>query len=263
MPSRFIERLHEGAVVYGTGILSTCALWPGAVKSCNLDFVFLDSEHIPLNRSELAQQCQIYRSMGIAPLVRIFNQDAHEACKALDGGAAGVIVPYLEEPEKIRQLIAAVKWRPLKGQYLNRYSRNPAEMPAALSPYLQQRNQETVFIANIESMPAVHHLNEILALPGLDGIFIGPHDLSCSMGLPEQYEHPDFEQVVKTIIHQARARNVAIGIHFSESPQQQIRWLAEGVTIVIHSSDISLFRQALAGDLAIIQSAAALLPERN
>ncbi|NLP12338.1 aldolase, partial [bacterium] len=160
-------------------------------------------------------------------------------------------------------LIAAIKWRPLKGQYLGRYSQNPAEMPAALVSYLQQRNQETVFIANIESMPAVHHLDEILTLPGLDGIFIGPHDLSCSMGLPEQYEHPEFEQVVKTLIHRARARNVAIGIHFSESPQQQIRWLAEGITIVIHSSDLSLFRQALAGDLAIIKSAVALLPKKK
>ncbi len=263
MPSHLIDRLHKGTVVYGTGVLSTCALWPGAIKSCNLDFVFLDSEHIPLNRSELAQQCQIYRSMGIPPLVRIFNQDPYEACKVLDGGAAGVIVPYLEEAEKIRQLIAAVKWRPLKGQYLSRYCRHPAEMPAALVSYLQQRNQETVFIANIESMPAVQHLDEILTLPGLDGIFIGPHDLSCSMGLPELYEHPEFEQVVKTIIHQARARNIAIGIHFSESPQQQIRWLEEGITIVIHSSDISLFRQALAGDMAIIKSAVASLANKK
>jgi len=256
MQNRLVDRLHQGEIVYGTLIVSPSPLWPAAVKLCGPDFVFLDTEHMPLGRVQLAHGCQIFRAMGIAPLVRIFNQDANEACKVLDGGATGVVVPYLEDPEQIKRLIAAIKLRPLKGERLARLIENPDQLGSQLAEYLQQRNRETIFIANIESMPAFNRLDDILTLPGLDGVFIGPHDLSCSMGLPEQYDHPDFEQAVATIIRKARANRIAVGIHFSESPQRQIHWLQQGITIVIHSSDLALFKQALSHDLELIKSAA-------
>ena len=86
-------------------------------------------------------------------------------------------------------------------------------------------------------------------------MFIGPHGLSVSLGLPEQYEHPVFEEAVRTIIHKTRAHGLAIGIHFSLEPERQIKWINEGANIVVHSFDIALFTQRLRHDLSVIKQA--------
>jgi 2-keto-3-deoxy-L-rhamnonate aldolase RhmA len=91
---------------------------------------------------------------------------------------------------------------------------------------------------------------------GLDGIIIGPHDLSINMGLPEKYDHPDFEKVVKKIINKARSKNIAAGIHFPSNPDRQIQWMREGANIVMHSSDMFLFSQKLNEDILKIKNAA-------
>ena len=99
-------------------------------------------------------------------------------------------------------------------------------------------------------------MEELLSVPGLDAVFIGPHDLSISLGLPEQYDHPVFEEAVKKIIRISREKGLAVGIHFSESPERQMRWMKEGITIIIHSSDLAMFSQRLQQDMNIIKLAA-------
>jgi 4-hydroxy-2-oxoheptanedioate aldolase len=98
----------------------------------------------------------------------------------------------------------------------------------------------------------------------LDAVFIGPHDLSISLGIPEQYDHPVFEEAVKKIIRISRNNGLAVGIHFSEVPERQIRWMKEGVNLIIHSSDLAMFSQRLQADMnAIRQSAGAKSEERD
>ena len=106
--------LHEGTYVYGTLIVSTSPHWVQAVQSLQLDFVFIDTEHIAIERQTLAWMCQAYTGIGVAPLVRIPSPDPYQACMVLDGGASGVIVPYVETPEQVEKLAGAVKMRPLK-----------------------------------------------------------------------------------------------------------------------------------------------------
>jgi 4-hydroxy-2-oxoheptanedioate aldolase len=103
-------------------------------------------------------------------------------------------------------------------------------------------------------MPAVNNLDSLLKIEGLDGVFIGPHDLSVNMGLPEMYDHPDFEKEVEHIIRKCRENNIAVGIHFSESPERQVKWTKAGANIVVHSSDIAIFSQKLASDIQFIKN---------
>jgi 2-keto-3-deoxy-L-rhamnonate aldolase RhmA len=255
MSESFSARFRKRELVYGSAVVSSSPLWPQVVQSCGLDFVFLDGEHMPLGRSELAHMCQAYKAMGIAPVVRLFKPDPYEACKALDGGATGIVAPYVEDVEQIRAVAASCKWKPLKGKRLERFIAGEEELQPELSGYLSTRNQDILFIANIESVPAMMNLDAILAIKELDGIFIGPHDLSCSLGLPEQYDHPLFEKAVDEIIRKAAHHHVAIGIHFSGSPQRQIRWIPAGLSIIVHSSDMALFSQRLTSDLEQIREA--------
>ena len=92
-------------------------------------------------------------------------------------------------------------------------------------------------------------LDEILAVPGLDAVLVGPHDLSINLGIPEQYTHPKFLEAISTIITKSRAAGVGAGIHFFTSQDQEIEWSKQGANLIMHSSDIVLMRNALAADL--------------
>lgn len=252
-------KLHAGEHVYGAMIISESPGWPAAVRSVGLDFVFIDTEHIALDRTKLSWMCQLYAALGMAPVVRIPSPDPYLACMARDGGAHGVIAPYVESADQVRKLVGAVKFRPLKGARLYDRLEGRAPLEPELEEYLAQRNVDGVVIANIESVPALHALDEILAVEGLDAVLIGPHDLSCNLGIPEQYFDPRFVAAVEEIITKARAHGVGAGIHmvYPKSLEQEIGWAKLGANLIVHGIDISAFRTALRADVEAIKAAVA------
>lgn len=255
--SALAAALHEGRPVFGTLIVSPSPRWPDTVRSCGLDFVFIDTEHIALDREPLSWMCQTYAAMGLPPLVRIPSPDPYTATMVLDGGAVGIIAPYVESAAQVQALRGAVKLRPLKGQKLaSLLDGGPCE--PELKSYMGTGAENRLLIVNIESVPAIAALGEILAVPGLDAVLIGPHDLTCSLGIPEQYDHPDFLAACQTIFTQARAAGIGAGIHFWGSVEQHARFLKLGATFLIHSADISLFQKHLRLELAAVKQAAGL-----
>ena len=175
----------------------------------------------------------------------------------LDGGAAGIIAPYVESVEQVQQLRGAVKKRPIKGQKLQAML-DGESVESELEQYISERAAKRLLIVNIESVPAMDALDEILQVPDLDSVLIGPHDLSCSLGVPEQYDHPTFLDACETIFRKARAASVGAGIHFWGDAAQQTRFLKLGANMLIHSADISLFQKHLQRELTAIKSAAGL-----
>jgi 4-hydroxy-2-oxoheptanedioate aldolase len=115
---------------------------------------------------------------------------------------------------------------------------------------LDKRNRDNLCIANIESVPAMENLDEILTVDGLDVVLIGPHDLSCSLGAPEQYDDPRFTESVREIIVKSRAVGVAAGIHMVYGTlQQELAWAQLGANFLLHSGDAFLVERALRRDL--------------
>jgi 2-keto-3-deoxy-L-rhamnonate aldolase RhmA len=249
-----LKKLQEGKRVYGTAFTSTGPSWPLSLQKAGLDFAFIDNEHIAMNRADLAKLCQVIRSYGVSPIVRIPGPDRYLASQAIDAGAVGVVAPYLESVDQIRDLVGAVKYKPLKGEILERALKGEEPLSDKVQAYVEKVNAGLMAIANIESVPAMKKLDELLSVPGLDGVFIGPHDLSVSLGYPEEYDHPVFEAAVKKIIQTARSKGLAVGIHFSFEPERQIKWVKEGANIVVHSFDIALFTQRLIHDMKIIKT---------
>ncbi len=243
------QNLRSGRRVYASAMVSSSSLWPKWLAKTGVEFVFVDSEHTPLGRETLSWICQTFSALDVVPVVRIPSPDPFEACKVLDGGAGGVIAPYVETPEQVRQLAGAVRLRPLKGQRLQDALRDPQTMEAELRTYLEERNQHALLIANIESVPAIRNLDEILSLGYLDSVLIGPHDLSCSLGIPEQYSHPKFIDAVKTIFQKARAHNCGAGLHWWRGVHDELAWAAAGANLIMHSTDITLVTQHLTQEL--------------
>ncbi len=241
------QALHDGRRVYGTAMISQSPHWPGILASAGIDFVFIDTEHTALGRQTVGEVCHLYKGYGIAPVVRIPSPDPYQATMVLDGGASGVIAPYIERAEQVRKLVGAVKYKPLKGEKLTDFINGEKELEPELRDYLDKHNEETVLIVNVESTPALEALDEILSVDGLDGILVGPHDLTCSLGIPEEYHHPLFIETIESIIDKARNNQVGVGIHVWDAVgfDQEIAWIERGANLVVHSNDLSLLSSTL------------------
>jgi 4-hydroxy-2-oxoheptanedioate aldolase len=254
------EKLRRGDPLLGTLIVSPSPRWPQVVVGCGLDFVFIDTEHIAIDRHPLSWMCHTYAALGLPPIVRIPSPDPYEATKILDGGAAGIVAPYIETADQVRALRGAVKLRPLKGAKLKGILQGGSCEPE-LEDYMRQHTAGNTLIVNIESVPAIAALDEILAVPGLDGVLIGPHDLSCSLGVPEQYQHPKFMEAVTTIFKKARRAGIGAGIHWWGTPEEQGNFHRLGANFIIHSGDISLFQKHLRLEIQGIKRAAGISVE--
>lgn len=240
------ESLQAGRRVYGTMVASSSPFWPPLIKRTGVDFVFIDTEHVALDREMASWMCRAYAALDVAPIVRISHACPVEACQALDGGAQGVVAPYVETAAQVRTLVGAVKMRPLKGEHLTKALIDRSSCEPALRDYLDERNRDHLCIVNIESVPAIENLDEILAVEGLDVVLIGPHDLSCSLGLPEQYDAPRFTQAVREIIGKSRAAGVAAGIHMVYGTlEQELTWAQLGANFILHSGDAFLVERVL------------------
>jgi len=248
-PTELKTALKAGRRVYGTLIVSPSPRWPDVVAGIGLDFVFIDTEHIALDRAQVSWMCQTYRARGLPPIVRIPSPDPYQACMVLDGGAAGIIVPYIETPDHPHAIRGAVKLRPIKGERLEAALRNPAALEPELQAYVDRNNRDSLFVINVESTPALARLDELLAVPGLDAVLIGPHDLSCSLGIPERYDDPRFEEALLGIIRRARAAGVAAGIHWWGATERFGPWIEAGLNLIICSTDLTAMRQKLEGDI--------------
>lgn len=239
----------NGDRVYGTLVASPSPKWAAEISKTGIDFVFIDTEHMPLDRSMMSWMCQAYSARNIAPIVRITSPNPYEASVAIDAGAAGVVSPYLETIEEVNALRGAVKFRPLKGKRLRDVLSGKEVLSEKELEYLKKYNDGRLLILNIESKFAVDHLDELLDMPDVDGVFIGPHDLSVNLGIPEEYDHPMFEEHVEKIIAACRKRGIGVGNHISTTKEKELQWAAKGMNIIVWSSDIQRFVHAMAGDI--------------
>ncbi len=247
-PIELKSALHGGEIVYGTLIVSPSPFWPKAVKNCGLDFVFIDTEHIALDRERVSWMCRTYAAMGLPPLVRIPDTDPNKATMAFDDGAVGVVAPYVETNEQAQTLRGSAKLRPLKGLRVKEtLSGKPLEND--LSAYIGKTTAENLLILNIESLPAINALDSILEVEGLDAVLIGPHDLSTSLSVPEDYKHPRFLNAVETILSKARKKGIGAGIHYWGTIDEQVRFIEMGANLVIHKADVIFMRMGLTAEL--------------
>ncbi|MCX6223627.1 MAG: aldolase/citrate lyase family protein [Bacteroidia bacterium] len=256
----FRDALHSGKTVYGTLITSTS---PGMFEvslSLGLDFIFLCSEHITYNPEALSWMCRAYKAAGINPVVRIPEPSPFLASQALDAGAGAILVPYVENIEDVYNLIGAVKYSPLKGKKLKKILYGEESPSEDLETYLKNHNKNHTLLLNIESPAGVDNMERFLEIPsldgpGVDGIVIGPHDLSVSYGMPEEYRSREFLNLTCEIIRKARACGVAAGGHNGSrgTLDLQMEWAKAGANIIMHSSDMFLFADKLQDDLNCIR----------
>lgn len=256
----FRDALRTGKTVYGTLITSTSPKMFDLTISLGLDFVFLCTEHVSYNTETLSWMCKAFKAAGINPVVRILEPSPFLATQALDAGAGAILVPYVENIEDVYELVGAVKYRPLKGNKLKKILYGEEKPSPELEAYLKNYNKNHTLLLNIESRAGVNNMEQFFSVgsvdgPGVDGIVIGPHDLSTSYGMPEKFQSQEFKDLSCGIIHKARALGIAAGGHNCSrgTLELQMAWAKAGATIILHSSDMFLFADKLQDDLNCIR----------
>ena len=254
--NQFRDALRSGKTVYGTLLTSSSPRMFDTIVALQPDFVFLCTEHIFYNPDTLGWMCRAYRAAGINTIVRILKPDPYLATQALDSGAGAILAPYVEDPEQVLELVGAVKFRPLKGKKLYDILHGKEKPGEELETYLKNHNKNHSLLLNIESPAGVMNMEKLFSVktfdgPGVDGIIIGPHDLSVSYEMAERYESCEFIDLSCDIIRKARNSGVAAGGHNGSQGtiNLQIEWAKAGANIIIHSSDVFMFADKYMEDI--------------
>lgn len=242
------ESLHNGQLTYGTHVCGLGnAVSASILATAPLDFAFICTEHMPLDRSEQSIMCKFYSGRGISPIVRIPYPSAHHATMALDAGADGIVAPYVETVEQVREIVGAVRYRPIKGEMLRQFMTGVRKPTRKTREFLGRFNRHTYAIIGIESVAAYKNLDALIHEEGVDGVFVGPHDMTVSLEAPEEYDNPEFLRVIEDIILRCRAAHVGIGVHFSTAfPIETVqRFIGLGMNWVLDGADVALARMSL------------------
>jgi 4-hydroxy-2-oxoheptanedioate aldolase len=247
--------LQGGGRVYGI-MLSAIAVnrWGPALAGSTADYAVIDWEHGSRDRREVQELCTMLRQGGVAPIVRVPEPAPVWIAMALDAGAAGILVPYCEEVEDVRACVATARWHPLKGAYLRRASQTGEFPSEATRTYLERRHNGTIVIIGIESEPAVQRLEAILAVGGVDGIFVGPNDMTTSLGIPDEVTHPRYLDVLRRIIAVAEARGAAVMVH-QQTVESSLTAIELGARFVLHCTDARLLQIAIQEQLGRLRAA--------
>ncbi len=240
------DKLVKGERVYGTFFQhAVCPAVVDFLPPGALDFVIVTAEHNALDVADFLPVKYALNAKGIACLARTHSRDPDDVSKACDS-FDGVVVPYVEEVAHAKALAAAAVYRPLKGRALQRLvERNEWPSAAAREYVTNVRCADTVFIPMIESLAGIENLDAICAIPGVHAVFVGPNDLTTTMGIPNEYDHPQLVALLKKVIDTADRRHVAAGCWFGKT-DQMVRTIRQGARLVVYSNASAMMRDAMA-----------------
>jgi 4-hydroxy-2-oxoheptanedioate aldolase len=248
------EKLLGGDKVYGTHVVSFGnPVTARMITDLELDFIFICTEHMPVDRTEVSMMCHYYSERGISPIVRIPYPSARHACMAIDGGAQGIVAPYVETVEEVKELVGAVKYRPIKGKFLDGILSGERRPEDKLNEFFNRFNRDLYLIIGIESVAGIDRLEELISIDGVDGVFLGPHDITCSMEIPEEYENPEFVAAVRDVITRCRKAGKGVGVHMDLTLPRAKPFLDAGQNFMLHLADIVKTQQILSSDIASIR----------
>ncbi|RJR40160.1 MAG: 2,4-dihydroxyhept-2-ene-1,7-dioic acid aldolase [Desulfobacteraceae bacterium] len=176
------------------------------------DWVVIETEHTAIDVSEVLRLIISIEQRGAVPLVRLAWNDPIQAKAVLDSGAAGVLVPMVNSKADAELAVQMTRYPPLgsRGVGLARaqgYGEN-------FDAYVKSANDDTLLIVQIEHKEAVANIEEILSVPGIDGTFIGPYDLSMSLGIPGQTTHPLVLEAKRKVLKSTLSHGLISGVHF-------------------------------------------------
>ena len=233
--ARFKAAMDSDKGALGPFMIGTDPAFVESAGHAGYDFVLLDMEHGTTTFETLPHLIRAANVAGVCPVVRVPRGSDIWIDQALDVGAGGVMIPQIDTAEQARAAVSAAKFSPV----------GTRAVPG--SEYFSKA-QDTVVILQAEGKKAVENLDEILDVPGIDVVFVGPYDLSSSLGHVGEIDHPEVVECIKGIIAKANAKGVKIGC-FADTVEGGMKWRDLGVKFIGYACDTYLFYQKAKADV--------------
>jgi len=211
--------------------------------SAGWDFLCIDMEHGQFDMQTIADMMTIARFEEITPLVRVPDALYHLLARPLDNGAMGLVIPRVETREQVQRIIQSTKYWPEGSRGASLSGIHTAFRGAEHVEYMRWANAETIIVIQIESKRAVDNLPELVSVEGVDATWVGPFDLSQSLGIPGQFKHPEMIKCYERVIEVCNQHGVAPGIHFQDTEWLQ-HWMERGFRLAMLKSDVRLLMDA-------------------
>lgn len=242
--TQFRQRLQQGDVVLGQMVLELFTPGIGPMLAAGgMEFVIFDMEHGRCDISLMAEMIASCRGSNIVPMARVPDLSYSPLSRVLDVGARGVMVPRVETKEQAQNIVAQLKYAP--------QGRRGVALGVAHDLYqagdrsvFAKINEEIVVILLLETTRAFENLEEIISVPGVDIAWMGHYDLTVSMGIPAQFDHPSFLAAMDSLVSVCRRHGVAPGF-LPPTANSAVHWIQKGFRAISLGSDIGIFLDAL------------------
>lgn len=231
------KKLAAGATTVGVFIADTRDVFiVRLVANAGLDFVIVDMEHGPIGLETASTLCQFARALGVTPLVRVAAPSYEIMCPLLDSGAQGLILPRIQTADEVRQAVDCCFYPPKGRRGAILAKAHSDYRPVELASFLAEANQQIMILPQVEQVEALECLDEFLDVPGISGVFVGPADLSISMGIPGDLDNPEEVAAIERVIAGCVKRNLVRAIAIMPS-ERLTRWRDQGMNMLCAGSE--------------------------
>ncbi|GKX63028.1 5-keto-4-deoxy-D-glucarate aldolase [Pragia fontium] len=241
IPNQFRQDLRDGKRLIGCWAALASPITTEVLGYAGFDWLLLDGEHAPNDINTFIPQLMALKGSESAAVVRPQSNDPVTIKRLLDIGFYNLLIPFVESEEEALQAVASTRYPPqgIRGVSVSHRSNGYG----TVADYFSKINDSISVMVQIESQKGVDNLDAIAAVDGVDGIFVGPSDLSAALGYLGQAGHPEVQQVIRHIFERAKAHGKACGI-LAPVEADARRYLEWGATFVAVGSDLGIFRGA-------------------
>jgi len=241
-------KLRSGKPSIGTWLALPDAVLAGLMSTTGFEWLTVELEHSPATIETAADCFAIIAASGCVPLARVPWNSVENIKRVLDTGAWGVVVPMVNTRAEAEAVVKAARYRPI-GERSVGGQLHAASFATDGGTYYAKANDEILVVVMAEHVEAIANIDDILSVPGIDAVFVGPNDLHASMGVAPAFDsdHPQFNAAIARVFASAKAHGVAPGIHVADATQAQRR-RDEGWQMIAVASEVG-FMLARAGEI--------------
>jgi 2-dehydro-3-deoxyglucarate aldolase/4-hydroxy-2-oxoheptanedioate aldolase len=241
--NRVKQALKSGKWQLGTGLSQfRSPEIPRLLAAAGYDFVFVDTEHGGFDLETVQDVCRVASLSGLAPIVRVAEMQYQLVARTLDCGAEGIIFPRVESPQSLAN---AVAWTRFPPEGVRGYGLGGPQLGysgCTFAEAIAHANANTLVVLQFETVRALEAREELLSVPGVDAVLIGPADLSISLGCPGDFRHPRLVEAIEQIRESCFRHGVAPGAHF-RAPSLAKVWKDRGLLFLSCGNEISFLEE--------------------
>ncbi len=215
------------------------------LKSAGCDFVLFDLEHSGFGFETVKSAIRYFEAAQVPVIVRVPSKEYHHIARAMDMGAEGLMVPMVGSAEEARQIVHSMKYHPQGGRGVALQVAHDRYRPGAVADKFTATNARTTLFCQIETADGVKNCEEIAAVDGVDCLWVGHFDLSVGLGIPGEFEHPDFKAAIDRTVKAARKHGKAMG-RLVPTVEVGIELYDVGFDFICYSGDVWVLHNALA-----------------